>query len=236
MSESSDGPCLDVDAVTFDHYMTLKYSPRKDEEDIIYPILRSLKRQIRVDEEAFIERYFELDRLYRIDLVATNHELILDDLIISTLHELGHDGIKTMETVTSSVNEALAQYRTHWYDDAEQTLCRLKEKGYRLGLISNTHWRWLPETITDMQTYFDAITLSYIHGYAKPHPSIFHATSKKLNAKPEKCLHVGDDPCADVWGAKNAGMKAAYIRRIERDAEADVIIQQLSDLFRYLDK
>jgi len=216
--------------------MTLKYSTRNDEEDIIYPILRSLKRQIRVDEEAFIERYFELDRLYRIDLVATNHELILDDLIMFTLHELGHDGNKTTEAVTSSVNEALALYRTNWYDDAEQTLRRLRENGYRLGLISNTHWRWLPETFTEMHSLFDVITLSYIHGYAKPHPSIFHATLKRLNVKPGRCLHVGDDPCADVWGAKNAGMKAAYIRRNELDAEADVIIKQLSEIFRYLDK
>jgi len=225
---------LDVDAVTFDHYMTLKYSPRNDKEDIIYPILRSLRRQIRVDEEAFIERYFELDRLYRVDLVSTNHELILDDLIIYALHDLGHDGPKTMEAVTTSVNEALAQYRTNWYDDAEQTLCRLREKGYRIGLISNTHWRWLPETITEMNSCFDAITLSYIHGYAKPHPSIFHATLTKLDVKPDKCLHVGDDSIADVWGAKNAGMRAAYVKRGELEAEADITVNNVSEILRYL--
>jgi len=236
MSESSDGPCLDVDAVTFDHYMTLKYSPRKDEEDIIYPILRSLKRQIRVDEEAFIERYFELDRLYRIDLVSTNHELILDDLIISALHESGHDENKTMEAVTSSVNETLTQYRTNWYDDAEQTLVRLRENGYKLGLISNTHWRWLPETFTEMHSFFDAITLSYIHGYAKPHPSIFRATLEKVDVEPERCLHVGDDPIADIKGAKQAGMKTAYIRRNEFEAKADVVIQRLSELLQCLEK
>ena len=58
----------------------------------------------------------------------------------------------------------------------------------------------------------------------------------KLDVKPERCLHLGDDPIAYVWGAKQAGMKAAYIRRNECDAEADVIIQRLSDLIRYLDK
>ena len=227
---------MDVDAITFDHYMTLKYSPRNDQEDIIYPILRSIRGHIRVDEEAFLERYFELDRLYRIDLVSTNHELILDDLIIYALHESGHNETKTWEAVTSSVNETLAQYGTYWYDDAEETLRLLRENGYRLGLISNTHWRWLPETITEMHSYFDAITLSYIHGFAKPHPSIFNTTLMKLNVKPEKCLHVGDNPYADVWGAKNAGMKAAYIKRNELDAEADVVIQQLTELIRYLEK
>jgi HAD superfamily hydrolase (TIGR01549 family) len=236
MSGDPDRVRLDVDAITFDHYMTLKYSTKNDKEDIIYPILRSLKRQTQVDEEAFIERYLEFDRLYRLDLEATNHELILDDLIIFALHELGHDGPKTMEAVTSSVNEALAQYRTNWYDDTELTLCRLREEGYRIGLISNTHWRWLPETFLEMRSCFDAITLSYIHGYAKPNPSIFHATLSKLNVKPGRCLHVGDDPCADVWGARNAGLKTAYLKRNELDTDADVTIQQLSDLFRYLEK
>ena len=87
-----------------------------------------------------------------------------------------------------------------------------------------------------MQPFFDVITLSYEHGYMKPHPSIFHTTLLKLNVKPEKSLHVGDDPYADVWGAKKAGMKAAYIRRNERDAEADIVIQRLSELVQYLDK
>jgi FMN phosphatase YigB (HAD superfamily) len=58
----------------------------------------------------------------------------------------------------------------------------------------------------------------------------------KLNVKPEECLHVGDNPFADVWGAKKAGMKTAHIRRNELDSEADVIIQRLSELVRYLDK
>jgi len=64
----------------------------------------------------------------------------------------------------------------------------------------------------------------------------FNITLMKLDVKPEKCLHVGDDPIEDVWGAKKAGMKAAYIRRNELDAEADVVIQRLSELTRYLDK
>ena len=58
----------------------------------------------------------------------------------------------------------------------------------------------------------------------------------KLDVKPEKCLHVRDDPIADVLGAKKAGMKTAYIRRNGLDAEADVIVQRLSELVHYLDK
>jgi len=74
------------------------------------------------------------------------------------------------------------------------------------------------------------MTLSYEHGFAKPHPSIFVDTLKKLRTNASNCLHVGDDPIADIKGAKSIGMKTAFIKRREIETEADIEIKQLSEL------
>ncbi len=226
----------ELEAVTFDHYKTLQYSTIENQEDIINPIVRSLKIRIDLDEERFLEKYVKRDKRYRWNERETFIETTLDELVLKALLDSGHRYAELAETVKASVDDGLRTRLLMWYPDAKETLLRLKGLGYRLGLISNTHWRLLPERRRELQPFFDAITLSYEHGYMKPHPSIFHATTRELGVKPAKCLHVGDHPFMDIHGAKQAGMRAAYIRRNELDAEADVIIQRLSELTRYLDK
>ena len=224
-----------LEVVTFDHYNTLQHSA-ETQEDIIHPVVRSLKTRIDLDEERFLEEYVEKDERYRRNLHETHVETSLDELILEALIDSGHGCPGLPAKVEASVDHGLRTRRLAWYPDAEETLLHLRDRGYRLGLISNTHWRLLPERRRELTRFFDAITLSYEHGYAKPHPSIFHAAAMRLGAEPGRCLHVGDDPVADVWGARNARMRAAYVKRNELEAEADVVIQRLTELKPYLDK
>jgi len=226
----------DLEAVTFDHYNTLQYSTMENQEDIIHPIIRSLKTRVDLDEGRFLEKYAKQDEKYRENERETFVETTLDELVLKALLDSGHHDSELAEIVKASVDHGLCTRRLTWYQDAKGTLLRLKDLGYKLGLISNTHWRWLTERRREVQPFFDVITLSYEYGYMKPHPSIFHTTTKELGVKPAKCLHVGDTPFTDIYGAKQAGMRAAYIRRNERDVEADIIIQRLSELVQYLDK
>jgi putative hydrolase of the HAD superfamily len=106
----------------------------------------------------------------------------------------------------------------------------LRKKGYKLGLISNTHWRVLDPTRRELDRYFDVTTLSYEHGYVKPHPSIFLDTLKKLGVSADCCLHVGDDPIADIEGARKTGIRTAFIKRERKTANADICIRRLTDL------
>ncbi|WNL45800.1 HAD family hydrolase [Dyella sp. BiH032] len=50
-------------------------------------------------------------------------------------------------------------------------------------------------------------------GVAKPDPRIFVAAAERLGVVPEEILHVGDDPVLDVVGARDAGLKTAWINR-----------------------
>ncbi|GLQ95722.1 HAD family hydrolase [Dyella mobilis] len=50
-------------------------------------------------------------------------------------------------------------------------------------------------------------------GSAKPNAKIFLAAAERLGVLPENILHVGDDPELDVVGAREAGMRTAWINR-----------------------
>lgn len=50
-------------------------------------------------------------------------------------------------------------------------------------------------------------------GVAKPHPAAFAAVARELDCQPAAMLYVGDDPLADVAGARGAGLRTAWINR-----------------------
>ncbi|MEO5811035.1 MAG: HAD family hydrolase [Rhodanobacter sp.] len=50
-------------------------------------------------------------------------------------------------------------------------------------------------------------------GFAKPDPRIFLAAAAKLCVAPGNILHVGDDPARDIVGAREAGLRTAWINR-----------------------
>ena len=226
---------LDVDAVTFDHWMTLVHAAKGiTEEDIVFPILRSLRTKAPIDGSDFLRIYSQRDTDYRRGLRETCRECLLDEIVLGTLSDMGFETEAMRESVHDAVDAGLATKETVFYPDALETLEVLRERGYMLGLISNTHWRWLTERKRSMESYFDVVTLSYEHGYAKPHPSIFQDTLDRLGVEADRCLHVGDHPYADVQGARHAGLKAAFVRRRDETAEADIQIESLCELLRLL--
>jgi len=90
----------------------------------------------------------------------------------------------------------------------------LKQKGYRLYLLSNTNpiimsWAHSPafspqgKSIDD---YFDKLYLSYQIGYTKPHPEIFRFMFDDSGIIPSESLFI-DDGLANVEAGEKAGMK-----------------------------
>jgi putative hydrolase of the HAD superfamily len=225
---------FEVEAITFDDFLTLRY-PIKEKEDIIYPILTALKKQgLGIKDEQFLTQYFTADKAYRQNLQKTLRESSLDDIIHNTLAACKYEPPTIQSVVRQAVNYGLETRRARWFPSSKKTLLALRKKGYKLGLISNTHWRISERSKKEFKKFLDVTTLSYEHGYAKPHPSIFISTLEKLETEASRCLHVGDDPVADIQGAKNAGMKTAFIKRTATEADADITIKRLNELTKLL--
>jgi HAD superfamily hydrolase (TIGR01549 family) len=218
-----------VKAVTFDDFLTLRY-PMKQGEDIIYPILTALKRKLNVNEEQFLKQYLKENQLYQTRLRKTLRETLLDDIVASVLVSCEYDSQTICSNVKEAVDYGLATRKARWFPNARKTLAVLRSEGYKLGLISNTHWRFLPSLRKQFEEFFDVITLSYEHGRVKPHSSIFVTTLERLKVNPNQSLHVGDDPIADVKGARDVGMKTAFVKRREGEANADIEIGRITEL------
>ena len=224
---------IEVEAVTFDDFGTLRYSAG-EKEDIIFPIMRALKKEgVNLRKRDFLQAYFRIDTSYHKMKSRTLQEHLLDDIIAETLEFVGSMP-KNDEIIKRAVNSGLKTRKTRWYPDSIQVLQTLREKGYNLGLISNTHWRFLDDLRRKFEAYFDVITLSYEHGYMKPHSSIFLVTLERLRVNSDHCLHVGDDPEADIEGAKRLGIKTVFVRRKAKETRADLQISQLRDLLSFL--
>lgn len=99
------------------------------------------------------------------------------------------------------------------YPTTLPTLRALRERGYRLGLVSDctaVMGRPIPEQF-GLLPLLDAVALSYEVGHAKPSPAIFHAATDALGVEPASCLFVGDGGSDELNGARALGMTTVRI-------------------------
>ena len=76
--------------------------------------------------------------------------------------------------------------------------------------------------------------------WTKPHPEAFRAAMAAVGiSDPAGCVFVGDRPYDDVYGAKQAGMRAVLIANSDvpafADAEPDAVITSLAELAPLID-
>jgi putative hydrolase of the HAD superfamily len=97
----------------------------------------------------------------------------------------------------------------HLHEEILPMLSALKEKGVKIGLISNCfseEAKLIHESV--LYPFFDVACLSYEEGYMKPELAIFHSCMDKLGVKAEECLYVGDGGSRELETARELGMNA----------------------------
>jgi len=123
-------------------------------------------------------------------------------------------------------------------EDALETLSYLKERGYLIGILSNTGFHDAVVAVlekAELTSVIDVLITSEQVGVRKPYRAIFDFACWLAGAEPSSCTYVGNDPTADVWGAKNAGWRTVQRLqpRYERSPYADFTIEKISEL-KYL--
>ncbi|MDP9793545.1 putative hydrolase of the HAD superfamily [Catenuloplanes nepalensis] len=94
------------------------------------------------------------------------------------------------------------------FEDTLPTLRGLRERGLRIGVVSDTGFDLRPALDRlGLTPYLDTIVMSFEHGACKPAITCFTAAAERLGAAPERTLMVGDNPLTDS-GAIHAGMFA----------------------------
>lgn len=122
------------------------------------------------------------------------------------LQELGvHDDILRDALVDAT------RVSAHWRDIRPGTRELLQRLGrrYPLAVISNADGK-IANVLErcGIADCFLAITDSGLVGHEKPHPAIFKAALRAMDATPEESLYVGDVYSVDYLGATGAGMQA----------------------------
>jgi len=102
--------------------------------------------------------------------------------------------------------------RVEFYADVRPSLERLRGR-YRLFAVSNGNADLQRCGIGDL---FEGHVTAAAAGAAKPDARIFSALQRLAGVSAAQVLHVGDDPLADVVGARRAGMQAVWLNRESR--------------------
>lgn len=117
------------------------------------------------------------------------------------------------ERLEKTIYEYLKKYfrKIPCFPEVPETFRRFKDAGLKLALLSD----FPPEQKGDVwgvKKYCDVVLGTEAAGALKPDSHSFLRLAKDLDVPPEKILYVGNSVKYDVKGAKNAGMKSAFIR------------------------
>ncbi len=231
---------MTVEAVVFDWGGTLSVFVEAELVDA----WRLAARHLAPDrEEELTARLVAVEADFWATTASHQRSATLADLLAGATAELGLDVAEAL------LEEAAVHHLDAWTEhirhdpDAAPTLGALRERGLRIGLLSNTHWpRAFHERFLErdgLAELIDARMYTSEMPHQKPHPSAFTTTLEALGVDdPSTAVFVGDRPWDDVVGAKRAGLRAVLRPNplVEPyDVEPDAVIDRLPDLVPLVD-
>lgn len=101
------------------------------------------------------------------------------------------------------------RYRKHIVRRAglPETLEALRQRGYRMGIISNIMSRtFVPRILREhgVEDYFETLIMSSVCGIRKPRKEIFDIALQAMGLDKSEACYVGDTISRDVRGVRNA--------------------------------
>jgi putative hydrolase of the HAD superfamily len=124
----------------------------------------------------------------------------------------------------------------------------LRERGVRVGVLSNTIWsRDYHERLFARDGVLDLIDGSVYSSeidHAKPHREAFLAAMSAVEVEdPAACVYVGDRPFEDVHGAQRVGMRAVLVphsdipvaQQVPVEVHPDGVAHRLLDVVDHVD-
>lgn len=179
----------------------------------------------------FVESYAELLELRKKDLKEhpnrKRFEIFLEKTGIKGSEDLPDRFVRShMESLCGAV--VYPEHHT-------EVFSYLREKGYRLSLVSNfDHAPTVRELLGKLgiADFFENVVISEEVGWRKPHRKIFEFALANLDESPSDVVFIGDDPEADIMGSSDCGIDSVWVKRREQFAQAKpkFIIKDLIEL------
>ena len=229
-----------VHAVTFNFHSTL-YVPRDENQLEAVQTSQAVVLRSVLTDAGFSVSIDSVENAYQPPTELRGQVVTLLQTVEAMCRRLGIDPPQALQRrLARALDELAAEIRWMHAPGAAAVLRHLRQRDYRLGLVANTH---LPSGRVVRQilaadgtlTYFQAFVFSdEIQAY-KPHPAMFQHALRRLGMEdtPEAVVHMGEDPRADVAGAKALGMRTVRYAGFQDHAaqpDADAVIHDFREL------
>ncbi len=228
---------MTVEAVVFDWGGTLSEFVSAELVDAWRLAARHLAPE---REEELARRLIEVEAAFWASTATDQRSGTLADLLGAATAELGLDVAEAL------LEEAAVRHLDAWtphirHDpDAAPTLAELRDRGMRIGLLSNTHWpRHFHERFLERDGLVELIDVRLYTSempFQKPHATAFLSACQALGLDdPGRGVFVGDRPWDDVTGARRAGMRTVLrpnplIAQVAGATDPDATIARLPEL------
>jgi len=131
--------------------------------------------------------------------------------------------------------EVLVRERGYELDGVTSLLEFLKERGFKIGLSTNSPYQLIPVILNKLGIahHFDAISSADDVEQGKPAPDVYLSTLKKLDVEARRCVAF-EDSHSGIVAAKRANIKAVAVPHPdeyhnEKFTVADLKLKSLSD-------
>jgi FMN phosphatase YigB (HAD superfamily) len=118
-------------------------------------------------------------------------------------------------------------------------LTRLRERGWKVGLVTNGSPRQARKVeVAALGPLLDAVCISDVEGVAKPDERFFRIAAERCGLPLDGAWMAGDNPEADIAGAARLGLQTIWLRRGRdwplADVEPTHAVDRLDEAFDLL--
>ena len=141
--------------------------------------------------------------------------------------------------VRDRIRREVYEDRLTVFEDVTDGIGRIVDAGYDVYVLSNGNPEMLAHLVerADLEDLVsDTISADEIETY-KPDPAIYRHAGTRIGSDLEEILHVSGGGMRDVWGAKHAGMKTAWLARPEQNTprehlgrDPDIVVEDFYSL------
>lgn len=165
------------------------------------------------DAAELLARYHEVEPRVQLGRSLPYREVLRESLRLLADHEglaLGRD-----------CEYALADSLPSWpvFPDVPGALGELRERGWRLGMLSNTDPDLLSGSLAAIGVSFDLAITAAESGSYKPSHGHWQRFRAESDADPARHVHVGASPYHDLAPAAELGLVAVWINRLGEECE-----------------
>lgn len=116
--------------------------------------------------------------------------------------------------------------------DSEPTLRQLRERGYRLGIVSNIDNDWFEPLVVKwrIEDWVDGILTSETARSCKPDSKIFKLACEQHQCEANDIVFIGDDEVNDIEGASKTGMTTVLLADSTVISQAAYVVHSLAAL------